>query len=234
MKLTGPAKTHIAIPLLLAFLTVTGWVQANELTAEEKAWLEADDDTSQVSEGDLRFLPHVPSLPVHHIHNHITISEQSLNDGWGAIRQCHTHLDAVSDSQIVYRYRAMRGLKLLTSEQIERAWVEGQSVQMRGVEKSARLCIEAGVQILNKEAKGRYSLENGPYHRKFLEGYYPLHVTIEINYPDDTLKLEHLFPAPQAGLRFTKQDGSFTLDTIFEGMLTTRMVFEPVDQGVTD
>jgi len=182
----------------------------------------------------LRFLPHVPSPPVHHIHNRITVSEQSLTDGWVALQQCHTHLDAVHDAQIVYRYRAIRWLKLLASEQIERAWVEGQSIQMRGVKKSARLCIEAGVQILHKEVDGHYSLENGPYHRQFLDGYYPLPVTTEINYPDDELKFERLFPAPQAGLRFTKKDGSLTLDTIFEGMLTTRMIFEPVHKGITD
>ncbi len=215
-------------PLLLLFvlLGASGGARTDELSAEERAWLETDDDTSQVSEGELRFLPHPPSPPVHHIHNRFTIDTASLQRGWVALRQCHEHLDAVPASQIVYRYHAMRGLRIVSTRHIAKTWIENRSVQMQQVEHDAALCIEAEVNILREDRDGHYTLSSGPYHRKFLDGYYPMRVTIELAYPAEEVELTAITPPPQTGVKLTRQHGWLRLDSVFEGRLTIQLEFE--------
>jgi len=194
---------------------------AEEPVSPEERWLETD--IGEINEGELEFLARPPDRPVHHLTNRLTITERSLNDGWVGLVQCHANLDAVPDAEIVYRYRAMRDLEVRSFANIGQARVEGQSVQLEDVERGAELCVEAEVRILNREGKG-YILRNGPFHRRFLDGYYPMHVTVEIEYPR-SLEVTGGSPPEQPGFAVVQQPGYLELDAWFAGRLEIEVRF---------
>lgn len=205
-----------------------------DLTPEQlRQWFEDDSEQRAlaVSEGELAFLPSHPTRadgrPLPHSYNHLTINADSIVSGWVALTQCHQGLDAVAEAQVVYRYREMRGLRVSSAANIGRAWVEGASVQLQDVQRDARLCIDAEVRVFYRHPDGGYSLVNGPYHRKFLDGYYPYHVTLEVQYPADRLAFRATRPPAQPGLVVTAAPGTVTLDAWFEGELNTEIRFAP-------
>jgi hypothetical protein len=179
-----------------------------------------------VNEGPLHFLETPPAKPVHHHQNQIRIDSDSLRSGWVGLSQCHDHLDAVPRTQITFREGFVRDLKIDIAHGIEQAWIEGASVQLRNVEPGARLCLSAQTRALRNAGKGYFSLSNGPYMRKFLDGYYPMRVTLAIDYPAQALKLIDVSPHPQAGLTLVEQPGRIQLDAVFEGELQMLIQFE--------
>jgi hypothetical protein len=221
--------------LALCCLLLPTLAMANgAMTPEDlQQWLEDDSEQRaiEVSEGELAFLPSQPSRadgrPLPHSFNRLDIDAASIDTGWVRLEQCHRGLDAVAEAQVVYRYREMRGLRVSSTANIGRAWVEGASVQLQDVWRDARLCIDAEVRVFYRNPDGGYSLVNGPYHRKFLDGYYPYHVTLEVHYPADRLAFRTTRPSAQPGLVVTAAPGTLTLDAWFEGKLNTEIRFAP-------
>lgn len=217
--------------LLICLLPCITAVYANEeqSRSEQDWWLEQEETraTNSVSEGKLRFLLESPVKPVLHALNTLTVFASSLTDGWISLSQCYRNLDPVADSEIVYRYKAMRELKIVKYRNIDKARIEGQSIQLINVRKQAELCVTASVRILYQNSDGSYSLVNGPFHRKFLDGYYPYHLTLEVIYPASKLKLKQIIPAEQAGFAVERQTGKLLVESIFEGILNVEIVFLP-------
>ena len=183
----------------------------------------------QVSEGELEFLTTPPAdKPVHTVTNTITISDASLETHWVTLHQCHKNLDAVAESEIIYQYKQMRNLRIEHYYGMENAWIEDQSVQMKGIEKGATLCVLADVRILQPNNKGGFVLRNGPYFRKFLDGYYPFHVKLNINYPKSSLSLKATSPKEQKGFDVEEGIGSLKMDAWFEGKLMVEAQFNQV------
>jgi len=178
-----------------------------------------------VNEGELRFLETPPAKPPHHHQNRIRIDADSLASGWVGLYQCHDRLDAVPLLQITFREGYVRDLKIDLARGIEHARVEGASVQLRNIEPGARLCLSAQTRALRNTGNGYFSLFNGPYMRKFLDGYYPMRVTLEVDYPE-SLQLIDVSPAPQPGLSFDERPGKIRLETLFEGELRLLLQFE--------
>jgi len=207
---------------------------AEELTQEQlEQWfndeLKSDEERAlAVNEGELKFLAKPPDKAVHYIHNVLTITNDSPASGWVQLIQCHENLDAVAASQIVYRYKRMRTLTLDSFEKIGKAWVDGNSVQMEDIQSGAKLCIRAEVGILYSDKVGKFVLKNGPFHRKFLDGYYPMHVGLEVRYPDELLKFESIYPDAQPGFSVTRYKNSLQVDAWFEGELRTTIEFSGV------
>lgn len=179
-----------------------------------------------VNEGALHFLETPPAKPVHHHQNRIRIEADSLASGWVSLSQCHDHLDAVPSAQITFREGFVRDLKVDAFTHIKDAWIEGASVQLRHIEPGARLCLSAKIRALHYTGNGYFKLTNGPYMRKFLDGYYPLRMTLEIDYPAQALRLIDVSPKPQPGLTLVEQPGRIQLDAVFEGELQTLIQFE--------
>lgn len=190
----------------------------------------SDDDffksASDVNEGQLHFLTRVPDKPVHHHQNRIVISTDSLVTGWVALFQCHDNLDAVPRAQITFREGYVRDLKVESAQGVEDAWIEGASVQLRGVTPRSRLCLSAQTRALRNTGNGYFNLYNGPYMRKFLDGYYPMHVTLDVDYPVTSLRLLDVSPAATEGLTLSDQPGQLHLNALFEGELRTLLQFE--------
>jgi hypothetical protein len=191
-----------------------------------------DDDlqarVARVNEGGLRFLATPPDRKVHHHHNEITLDARSIEDGWARLVQCHEHLDAVPRAQVVYRPEHIRHLKVLEARGIESAWVEGPSVQLQGVGSQAHLCVDAESRVLHRNGDGSVSVRNGPFMRRFLDGYYPMRVSLTVHYPCDALRFTGVDPAVQPGFALVQAPCRVDLNAWFEGRLNTELHFLPV------
>lgn len=176
--------------------------------------------TGQVNEGRLRILPWPPDEPVHQHLNRIRITESSLDDGWVELEQCHQDLDPVAASQIVFHPKRIRGLRILGSEGITAARVEGASIQLQVIGPGARLCLRAESLALQRLPDGCHRLRNGPYMRRFLDGFYPMRVRLQVRFPP-ALKPRDIKPRVQPGLQLTLSPGLLSIDALFEGRLFT-------------
>ena len=92
-----------------------------------------------VNEGELTFLTQPTKTPVHHHQNHITILPDSLVSGWVILQQCHMDLDSVPRAQVVYNAERTRQLAVVSASGIDEAWVEGNTVQLQGINQAAKL-----------------------------------------------------------------------------------------------
>jgi hypothetical protein len=184
------------------------------------------ESAEDVNEGILHFLEVLPDKPLHHHQNRIRIDGESLNTGWVYLSQCHDNLDAVPRAQITFREGFVRDLRVDTFTHIGDAWIEGASVQLRNVEHGARLCLSAQTRALRNNGNGYFNLLNGPYMRKFLDGYYPMRVSLEVDYPKQLLTLIDVAPSAQPGLKLDAHPGAIRMDAVFEGELMTLIQFE--------
>ena len=205
---------------------------ASELTEEEmERWLNSDDlnppqyKEVDVNNGELFFLSKIPDKPIHHHTNILTIYKQSLNDGWIKLEQCHRNMDRVPRVQVVFKKERVKDIRITKSDAIEKAWVEKNTVQLENVTDNAVLCITARSKALIKNADGSFHLTNGPFMRKFLDGYYPIHVTIDVNFAATNLELVQFEPIRQDGFKVTKTAKTINMDAWFEGRLKTNLLF---------
>lgn len=126
--------------------------------------------------------------------------------------------------EVVYHYKKLRNLTIISKKNIQHAYIKDQSVQLVDVEKNAKLCISANVKILYKN-NSTYTLKNGPYHRQFLDGFFPFHLTLKITYPASLLTYSNSKPPEQKGFIITKTENALTIDTVFTGKLVTELFF---------
>jgi hypothetical protein len=212
MRLTFVNLLLVIVLLMTALMTAA----SNDM----EAWPEQDDDRTQlVNEGSLDFIQDTRGRRVLQTLNWLTVNPGSLGNGWVALYQCQRNLDPVAAVEVVYRYQGMRNLRIISTRNIEHAWVEQNSVQMEQVERGGEVCIEAEVQVLLPDGEGRYRLQSGPFHRRFLDGFYPVQLDYRIHWPADRLQLESVRPPGQKGFSIREQPGELGIDTLFEGKL---------------
>ncbi len=190
---------------------------------------DAEFRAAQVNEGQLTFLAKAPDKPVHHHQNRIILSASSLKDGWAALQQCHHNIDPVASAQIVYSKHRTRNLSIVSSEHIGRAWVEGHTVQLENIGMDARLCVKASSRALTAQTDGSYHLNNGPFMRRFLDGFYPMHVSVDVELPKDLLRFDTISPIAQEGFEVRHNAETVSINTWFEGKLRTVIRFLPAE-----
>ncbi|MEN8167738.1 MAG: hypothetical protein ABFR65_09725 [Pseudomonadota bacterium] len=197
-------------------------------TTEDRSFPDDDLESrlAELSEGELILLTSPPDRPVHHHHNRIQITQESLGHGWVDMEQCHTRLDPVSETQIVYHPERIRNIQILSSAHIEQIRIDGPSVQLSGIDREARLCLSAESRALVSLGEGRYRLRNGPFMRRFLDGYYPMRVTQEISYPVNLLKLRDFRPLPGRAGAVRQTAGRILWDAWLKGRLYTEFDFQ--------
>lgn len=181
---------------------------------------------ADVNEGDLMFLDKAPDKPVHHHQNRISIDDASLESGWVHLQQCHVHMDPVPSSQVLYREGFVRNLQVTRADGVGRAWVEGPSVQLENVGPKALLCIQADTRALSEREGNSYYLRNGPYMRRFLDGYYPMQVSLDVHLDTQKLHFVDIIPPPQPGLKVISGPRDVEVEALFEGRLRTEMRFD--------
>ncbi len=211
-----------SVCFLLAFS-----VSASLVAAGEDDWFldNLEEKINKVNEGNLVFIDQPPNKQVHYHQNHVTLKPSSLKDGWVGLTQCHQNLDPVARVEIVFREGFVRRLKIQSMQQIGKAWVQGSSVQLKDVSKNAQLCVEAESNSLIKLSNGSYRLLHGPFMRKFLDGYYPMHVSMDVQLPKQ-LRFVSILPSNQQGFKVWQSSNSVHFDTWFEGKLLTEFIFE--------
>ena len=191
-------------------------------------------DLLDINEGELRFLASEPAEPPHLQSTHIWLTQDSLQTGWITMQQCHYHLAPVGAMQVVFNKDRVRGLKILQADNIGQAWVEGPSVQLKDVGKDAALCIHSMNRSFQRNGKdGSYEWRGGPYMRRFLDGYFPMHVKVAIDYPARELQLKAIEPTPLR-LKAVTQPGHVRMDALFEGRLTINVRFTPTANADAD
>jgi len=220
------ARLHWVVVILLLGSTQ---VTAQMSEAQIEAWLNNETEDlpgTKINEGKLRFLIKPPKKRVHHHHNTLIIHANSLKDGWVKMQQCHQHLDKFPRAQVVYKKYKIKNLKLVSSKNIEKAWIENHTVQLRNVRKGARLCIEADTRALLKNKDGSFTLTNGPFMRRFLDGFFPMRVSMDLRFPKN-IKFVSISPPQQPGLRINYNGSGVHFDAWFEGKLYTNIKLKP-------
>lgn len=206
----------------LAFLLLLLPAIAAAASSEEELFFKG---VSDVNDGELHFLTRDPGKPVHHHQNHLFLSDDSLATGWVRLEQCHRHLDPVPSMQIVYSKERIRSLTILRSENIGKSWIHENSVQMEQVDHNALICIGAETLALHADGNGSYSLRNGPYMRRFLDGYYPMRVSLDVTLETGKLRFVDITPTPQPGFSLTRDGSKLGYEALFEGKLLTVLRF---------
>ncbi len=224
-----PTMKPVFILLVFSLPGLTSLSSANavpETPEDIEAWLEfRDEPLHEVNEGELAFLASPPDRRILKTRNWLILDADSLKSGWVRLHQCQGNLDPVPDVEIVYRYHGIRNLQVLFAEGMDSAIVQDSSVQMKNVQPDAEVCIAAEAQVLKPAGAGRYRLTSGPFHRRFLDGYYPIQLDYRLRYPPDLLTLEAVVPATQTGFQVSRQPGELKIDALFEGKLTIEVSF---------
>lgn len=218
--------------------TMMPWVISMAISAtviatpsQDDAWaqrLEAEETVRQqiasVNEGDLSFLEGPPSEPVHHHRNRIIVTGSSLRDGWVTLEQCHRNLDRVAAAQIVFHPERSRALRVTGFQNMQTAEAHDNTIQLREVGADSQVCLTAQTRALVEIGEGVYELQNGPYMRRFLDGYYPMRVSMDIEFPA-RLTLADFTPDRQPGFTVSEAPGRVKAEALFEGQLRTRFRF---------
>ncbi len=216
-----------SIKILALCLPLAGALIGLPLQAmDDEAFDDFEERIEAVNEGELEFLNQPPAVPVHHHQNHITITPDSLTSGWIKLQQCHHQIDPVSRAQIVYNDSYTRKLTIISHSGIDRAWVEGATIQLGNIRDTAILCVTAETRAFRPDDEGGFILRNGPYMRRFLDGYYPMHVSMSIHYPGHLLRFRSSTPAQQPGFQIKSGIGTLDINTWFEGRLITELHFD--------
>jgi len=219
----------------LVFIGLSPGISAQQLTPEEmEEWLFDDSDSlaiDDVNEGDLTFVEKEKNQGVHHHYNSMSITDSSLEDGWVKMEQCHRNLDVVPLAQILFSKSRSRNLSVSRSENIGKAWVEDNSVQLEDINRHAVLCVKAETRSLVYNGDGTYSLRSGPFMRRFLDGYYPMQVSVDVKILAKRLRYFKTTPPPQDGLKVWRSAGAIHFDAWFEGRLNTDIRFHDLVIG---
>ncbi len=218
--------------ILLVAITL-GWASSSVAAtgpgdADWPRWVDEEEVLRQriatVNEGDLDFITRQPQDVVHHHQSRILISDTSLLDGWVQLEQCHVKLDRVAAAQIVFNPQRSRGLEVISFRNIDHAFAEANSIQLQGIRDDSEICLRAESRALHSDDAAVFELENGPFMRRFLDGYYPLRLSLRIDYPR-SLVLADFSPETQPGFTVTQADDHIAIEALFEGQLRTRFRF---------
>lgn len=215
----------------LLLLAAAGGMHPAPAGDDIEEWLDSQEEFNPdaVNEGELEFIGVPPSEPVHTHQNRITATPQSLRDGWAALYQCHAHLDPVPAAEIVFNEGRIRKLRVERATGIGRARAAGVSVQLEDVSPGAELCISGETRVIVPQPGGGFLVRNGPFMRRFLDGFYPMHVILDIVLPEGAWMLAHASPAAQPGFEITRTAAGVRADAWFSGELRTEFHFLPAD-----
>jgi hypothetical protein len=181
----------------------------------------------EIAGHELRFLKGPVEPRPHHHSKHLVIRPDSLKSGWVIDRQCHANLDPVPAMQVVFGAGRVRKLRITHHENIGAARVEGDTVQLEQVGAKAVLCLESENRALEYDpVLNQYALVSGPYMRRFLDGYFPMQVSFNLEYPPQQLRLAGIQPVElREGAK--TPPGRIQIDTLFEGELRITVRFVP-------
>jgi len=222
---------NIIVILISNFIILSSLPAKEFLSPEElEKWFNSDDElpTSKVNEGELSFITSNTKKNIFGSVITIHVDQNSIDEGWTKLTQCYSNLDPVPRTAVVYRKNLIKDLKVLSSKNIKSTKVSENKVYLHDVKKQASLCIGATARNFYQNEDKSFSLVNGPYHRKFLDGYYPYHLKLNIHY-SPKLKFSFNIPKQQPGFLVKQNSSSLLIDTVFEGRLKTEFRFNLIN-----
>lgn len=220
----------LAAALLLATLPAASSTPSDDDNFE---WFDEEDLeslTARVNEGELSFLAEPPAEDVHHLDNIVILDRESPASGWVRLQQCHRNIDKVPRAQIVFGEDYVRNLRITRAENIGASWVEGSSVQLTDIGEDSSLCLDADSRALSADNDGGFRVNNGPFMRRFLDGYYPMRVSERILLADSGLRFAGITPERQPGFEVEVDADTIRFDAWFEGRLLTEISLVPRDE----
>lgn len=99
-------------------------------------------------------------------------------------------------------------------------------MELTEIDLGAKLCMQIESKALVKLNEAGFRLRNGPYMRKFLDGYFPMRVTLEIKYPELLISLKDYRPLPGESGTTIVDPGLIHWDGWFQGRLFTEFDFK--------
>lgn len=180
-----------------------------------------------VNGGELKFVEahKIDTRFDYHMTNRIDFLPNSLNDGWLSLQQCHYNLDAVKALEIVYAEDKTRKLSIVSQKHIGQAKVEGSSLQLTNIQGSAQICVSAETRGLERINPKQWQLKRGPFMRRYLDGYYPMQVSLEVDWQQQPIQLSQSIPPAQLGASIQQSETYFKGVYQFEGKLQPQLNF---------
>jgi hypothetical protein len=68
-------------------------------------------------------------------------------------------------------------------------------------------------------------MRNGPFLRKFLDGYYPMRVIMDVSFPKGKLSFEAINPQAQNGFAVQYEENKMNIEALFVGELEIEVYF---------
>lgn len=205
------------------------WLLGLVISAAPAAFA-ADDDLERLLEiGDEPFEPVTwPLRDPPFVHQKsLRLTPSSIGDGWVKNAQCHTRFAKMPSLQIVFNPDTIRNIEIVEAENVAGAWIEGASVQLEQVNENSRLCLRSDNRLLSKNPKtSQYELKVGPFYYRYLDGYFPMRLELDVEFPGSKLRLLDTDPDAGPGIWVQKQPGRVRFESLFQGKLWITFRFE--------
>ena len=230
MKKTNSFQIILALFFLSVLLSELAYSKEYLSPEELEKWFNSDEElpTDKVNEGKLKFINNIDAENIFRSTINISIDQESIEQGWTTLSQCYTNLDPISLTAIVYRKKFIKNIEIISSKNIKNTKVSGQKIILNDVSKNAKICIKLNSRNFYQNEDKSFSLVNGPYHRKFFDGYFPYHLTLNIKY-DPSLNYHYSIPKQQMGFSVTQNSHALKVNTLFEGKLKTEFRFNLIN-----
>lgn len=217
---------------LAATLTVLIALAATSLAtaqSNDEDWPDGDAQALAINEGELVFIDPEKDRDALHADTLLELDSDSAQSGWVNMSQCYRNLDTIAKTEITWAYREMSALRVTRSDNIGAFDIGSQSLLLHDVESGASICVAARVRILRSLANGNFQLRQGPYHRRFFDGYYPYRVSLELRFASAGLRLLRIEPPAQPGFSVEPTADGIVIDAWFEGILQITAEFTELD-----
>jgi hypothetical protein len=192
-------------------------------------WLEMLDEIDGINDGQLMFLPAIPAADkqiLYHLQNRIKLSPNSLETGWVELEQCHQNLGVTQKMAITFGKGKTQDLEIVSFTDIDKAWVDADNIEIIGAGAASSICIRGKLLTLEQTTANRFQLQNGRYLRRFLDGYFPMRLSLSIDYSSTKLSFDKTTPMPQAGFAVSNHGGFVSIESTFEGTLKIVTYFQ--------
>jgi len=198
------------------------------LTPEEKAWFLDDSNLDAMAVASENLIwSDKESKKNYWLKNVLKINAQSLKTGWLEFSQCHYQLDPVPKIEVTYNPKHTRNLKVISHQDMDQATTRKDAVVLMNVRRGAQVCIQGESQTLKSLDNG-FSLQRGPYMRKFLDGYYPMIVEESIELNQLKAELTKHTPIYPEAKKMKVQKSFYEFTYQFEGQLKPYYEFKTI------
>lgn len=206
----------------------SAWILAISLAAVSPV-ATADDELerySDIADEDFRPIDRPLDRPPFYHAKTLTVTKESLDNGWVRNYQCHRHFSVTPSLEIIFPNAKIRNITITNSSNIGNVEVRDHTVELKDVNEQSALCFDSEIHVLQRESHGSYRITAGPFYYRFLDGYFPMDVDLKVQYPTSLLEVSHVVPGNQDGVALTRNDGEVRLVSRFEGTLWVHLSFE--------